>query len=306
MKRVWHMRPLLIHAGLVLLAFGLIDVPAARAGDADDDPMGLHSGIDGYFQHWFDRVNAAQASQPSWMPPLVTTTPLLLELVRYDQFWEHAGNGANVNVFDGNHFMELIPTTTNEILINPPAYQQRSGGMPASGWGDWPFLGFKQRLLSANAQEGNYILTSLLTVQVPSGNKAFTNLGAIITPSIAGGKGWGNFVVQAAFAVPIPTSHESTIGYAPTLNVALQYHLLQYLWPEVEINTTDYLTGARAGKVQTFITPGVMFGIYPIAGRIRTIVGAGYQVAVTPKLTRSPVLTPVYDHAWILSVRMLF
>jgi hypothetical protein len=306
MKRLWRIRTLLIHAALVMVTFGLIGAPAAWAGDADEDPMGLHSGIASYFRHWFDRVNAAQASQPSWMPPLVTTTPLLLQLVRYDQYWEHAGNGSNVNVFDNNHFLELIPTTTNEILINPPAYQERSGGMPASGWGDWPFLAVKQRLLSANALEGDYILTSMLSVQVPSGNKAFTNRGAIVTPSIAGGKGWGDFVVQAEFSVPIPTSHESTIGYAPTLNVALQYHLLPYLWPEVEINTTDYLSGARGGKIQTFITPGVMVGIYPISGRIKAIVGAGYQVAVTPKMTPTPVLTPVYNHAWILSARMLF
>jgi hypothetical protein len=33
--------------------------------DPGSDPMGFHSGIGGYFQHWFDRVNAAQASQPN-------------------------------------------------------------------------------------------------------------------------------------------------------------------------------------------------------------------------------------------------
>jgi hypothetical protein len=89
------------------------------------------------------------------MPPPVSTTPRPLEAVRYDQYWEHAGNGSSLNVYSSNHFLELIPTTTNEVLINLPAYEVRDGGSPAAGWGDWSFLLVKQRLLSANEQQGN-------------------------------------------------------------------------------------------------------------------------------------------------------
>jgi hypothetical protein len=39
---------------------------------------------------------------------LVTTTPLLAELYRYDQNWEHLSNGAgNVRVFNGGKGLEL-------------------------------------------------------------------------------------------------------------------------------------------------------------------------------------------------------
>src|ERR1700678_3452501 len=53
-----------------------------------------------YFANWFDRVEAAQASQPHWMTPLVTVTPRLEQEVRYDQYWESRGNGSTLDIFD--------------------------------------------------------------------------------------------------------------------------------------------------------------------------------------------------------------
>src|ERR1700722_5995250 len=76
--------------------------------------------VPGYFANWFNRVEQAQASQPHWMSPLVTVTPVLVQQVRYDQYWENQGNGGAVEVFGAGKGLELIPTTTNEILINPP------------------------------------------------------------------------------------------------------------------------------------------------------------------------------------------
>ena len=301
-----HRRVLFIRVVLTMLILGWVAVPEARADDGGIDSRDYQVDLGRYFQHWFDRVDAAQASQPSWMTPLVTVTARLTESVRYDQYWEHAGNGSRVDVYDANHFLELIPTTTNEVLLNPPAYEVRSGNPAAAGWGDWPFLQVKQRLLSANEHQGNYILTALVEFQIASGNTAFTNRTAIITPGIAGGKGWGKFNIQTYVAFPIPTSHTGTIGYSAELNVALQYNLLTYFWPEFEVNTTRYFSGLRGGKTQVFLTPGLILGVFPIYNRIRATIGAGYQFAVAPKLTRTPVLTPVYDHAWIVSAHMLF
>ena len=93
-------------------------------------PVSNSSGISGYFANWFNRVEQAQASQPHWMTPLVTVTPRLEQEVRYDQYWEHLGNGAEVNSFGSGKGLELIPTTTNEVLLNPPAYLERSVKSP--------------------------------------------------------------------------------------------------------------------------------------------------------------------------------
>jgi hypothetical protein len=251
-------------------------------------------------------VDQAQASQPHWMTPLVTVTPRLEQEVRYDQYWQNLGNGGNVDVFDSGKGLELIPTTTNEILINPPAYEERYVKKPASGWADDQFLVVKQRLLSANEENGNYIVSAFLGLTAPTGSPAFSNRSWVITPTIAGGKGWGDFDIQATFGMAIPVAYQNVIGTAANTNIALQYHFLKYFWPEIEMNYTYWLNGERGGKNQIFLTPGLILGRFQIYGRAKLIIGAGYQFSVSPKLTRTPVLTPTYDRAWLLSARIAF
>ena len=266
----------------------------------------VQNAISEYFAHWFDRVNEAQATQPHRITPLVTVTPRLEEEVRADAYIEHLGNGASVTSYGNGKGLELIPTTTNEVIITAPTYLERGTVRPASGYGDWPFILIKQRLLSANEQNGNYIVTAFLGATAPIGSRLFTNRAWIITPTIAGGKGWGDFSVQATLAASFPTAHVHTIGQAIAGNVAFQYHTLKYLWPEVEVNWTYWPDGLHAGKNQIFITPGIIFGRFELGGRLKANFGFGYQVAVSPTLTKTPVLTPVYNHAWVVTGRVSF
>jgi hypothetical protein len=257
-----------------------------------------------YLAHWYDRVDQAQASQPHWMTPVVTVTPRLEQEFRYDQLFEHLGNDANLYNFDGGKGLELIPTTTNEVIFNLPPYLDRTDVEQAHGLGDWPFFLVKQRLLSANEENGNYILTAFLAGQAPVGASPFTNHTYVVTPTLAGGKGWGNFDIQATVGVPIPTNLESTVGTSLATNVALQYHLGKYFWPEFEFNDTYWFDGEREGKNQLFLTPGIIFGRFPLGGRKKLIVGVAYQFAVS-KQTFDP-LTPMYDRAWLLTSRLAF
>ena len=264
--------------------------------------------ISDYFANWFERVEAAQASQPHWMTPLVTVTPRLEQEVRYDQYWESRGNGSTLDIFDSGKGLELIPTETNEVLINPPAYQYKGHtAQPANGWLDAQFLVIKQRLFSGNEDNGNYIVTAFLGVTAPSGNSAFTNNAWIITPTIAGGKGWGDFDIQATLGVAVPSKHQGTLGTSVASNVALQYHLLKYLWPEFEVNDTYWFNGKeRGGKNQVLLTPGILLGRFEIYKRVKINIGGGYQFAVSPKYVDTTEQTPAYNHAWILTTRVTF
>jgi hypothetical protein len=85
---------------------------------------------------WFATVDKAQASQPHWITPLVTVTPRIEEEARYDQLWQHQGTGANIDQYGGGKGLELIPTTTNEVIFNIPPYETRSNVKPAQGFGD--------------------------------------------------------------------------------------------------------------------------------------------------------------------------
>lgn len=299
-----------------LLAAALVaGAAAARADDVSTPapvpsappPVDLYgNGIGGYFANWFARSDAAKASQPSWMTPLVTVTPRLEQEFRYDQYWQTLGNGANVSQFDSGKGLELIPTNTEELLLNLPPYLDRSVKKPAQGWGDWPFMVIKQRLLSENEQNGNYIVTAFLGLQAPTGDPAFTGNAWVITPTIAGGKGYGNFDVQSTLSAAVPVSYGDVLGTALIWNTALQYHFAKVFWPELEMNMTHWFGGLRDGKTQIFLTPGIILGRFQLYDRLNFAIGLGYQTAVTPKLTTEPVLTPTYNHAWLISARTPF
>lgn len=282
------------------------DPPVAASSPA---PEASEGGIAGYFDHWFDRVRQAQASQPHWITPLATVTPRLEEEVRYDQFWQHLPTGASVHNYDGARGLELIPTTTNEIILGVPAYQERQlgRGRRVTGWGDWPIFLIKQRLLSENEQSGNAIISAFLQVTARTGSRNYTGNSTIVTPTIAGGKGWGDFDIQATMGVAIPATKLDTIGSQLLTNVTFQYHLLKYFWPEFELNDTIWLSGSqRGGKDQLFLTPGLVLGRFAIYERLHAIIGAGYQFAVSPNQRNIGTIDPAYEHNWILSARLTF
>jgi hypothetical protein len=287
-------------AGVCILAF-----PAAAL--AQSTPS-VPDSIDACFSHWFDRVNQAQSTQPRWMTPLATVTPRLEEEGRYDQFWQHLVNGGSLQNYDGGKELELIPIMTNEVILNLPPYEERQVGRThTSGWGDWSFLLIKQRLLSANQQNGNDILTAFFAVQAPVGISAYTLNTWVVTPTIVGGKGWGDFDIQATIGAAIPTSHQNTLGTQLVTNIALQYHLLRYFWPEFELNDTIWLNGSQpGGKNQLFLTPGLVLDRFTLLGRLRASIGFGTQFAVSPTEQLRPALNPVYDYNRILSARLSF
>jgi hypothetical protein len=89
---------------LALPAFGSVQACA-------DDQVATVTAVDtdDYFANWFARVDQTLAEQPHWKAPLTTTTPLLTELMRYDQNWERLPGGARPQMFDSGKGLELIP-----------------------------------------------------------------------------------------------------------------------------------------------------------------------------------------------------
>ncbi len=262
-------------------------------------------GIAAYLARWADRAREVRLSQPEWSSPLVTTTALLEQRLRFDAAFQHAGNGADTAVLDGGKGLDLIVGRTEELQVGSVPYDVRSGSGRFTGFGDWPFVRFKQRLASSPASAGNYVLSAWLQVQAPTGAMAVTNHAWTLLPTLGFGKGWGAFDVQGTVGAVIPTAHEGTAGTQVVSNTAFQYRLLGVLWPQVEVNWTYFPDGRRGGKHQVFLTPGLVVGRFPLAPRVNLTVGAGYQSAITPTYRASPA-TPVYDHAWILTSRVSF
>lgn len=275
---------------------------AATTAGADD------GSIAAYFAHWSDHVRAARASQPEWSSPLVTTTALLEQRFRFDVSFQHSGNGTDTTVLDGGKGLDLIVSDTEEVQIAAAPYYIRtsqSGKGQLTGFGDWPFVRFKQRLASSPESEGDYVLSAWLQVQAPVGIGRLTNHAYTLLPTLGYGKGWGPFVIQGTVGAVIPTAYEGKTGTQIVNNVALQYHVLRFLWPQIEVNWTYYPDGQRGGKNQVFLTPGLVLGRFPVTRQLGATIGVGYQSAITPNYRASP-LTPAYNHAWLVSSRLSF
>jgi hypothetical protein len=289
------LRPIIAACALLgLLAPNLRADPASGSASI---PVSTDSG------GWFSVVDQTQAAQPHWMTPIATVTPRLEEEFRYDQTWQKLPTGARLDNFDSGKGLELIPARDIEVILGMPPYEERS--RPAeSGFADWPFLLIKYRILSANEQNGNYIVSAFLQGTAPTGATVFTNRQYVVTPTLAAGKGWGDFDVQATVGATLPTQHVEVTGRTLVSNVAFQYHVDRLFWPEVELNDTAWLDGPRSGKSQTFLTPGLVIGRIPLEGRFRLAVGVGYQTAISGTTVKPAV--PTYNHAWILSVRTPF
>ena len=272
------------------------DIAATESGNSSSS-----NPVTDYFSNWFTRVSKIQAEQPHWVTPLVTVTPRLEKELRYDQMWESLAGGHTLTSYGGGggKGVELIPFDPVEVIIGIPSWQTRDTSPPKDGWTDESFL-IKYRLLSANEEEGNYILTAFMGLTVPNGSDNTTSHHFTYSPTIAFGKGWGDFDFQSTLGVSVPDNGgERTGAGTPVLfNTTLQYRVMKYFWPEVEANYTYWPNGEHEGRNQLFLTPGLVIGRIPIAGRLGLTVGVGAQFAVTDH--------PLYHRNIILTARLPF
>ena len=245
---------------------------------------------------WQARVNATQAEQPHWMTPIATVTPRLEQEFRFDAVHQQSPTG-NVTNIDGGKGLELIPSRRIELLLNLPPYLLHQNPKAIDGWGDVSFT-MKYRLLARNEEHGSAIVTAFLGGSIPTGTYKNGSTSAIVTPTLAGGKGWGKFDVQSTLSGTLPVNSVEEVGRTIVSNNAFQLHAMKKLWPELEINSTSWFGGTNDGKKQVFATPALILGRIPIHNRLALSAGGGFQIALTHFHT--------YDHAFIATVRMPF
>lgn len=290
---------------LIATIGGLLYVQPAMAQATANPPTGTSFGsaIVDYFADWFPRVTQIQSEQPHWVTPLVTVSPRLEEEFRYDQYWEGLSHRKAIDNFGAGKGLELIPGENVEVILGIPAWNARNGaiqhgkGADTDGWADETFL-IKYRLLSANEENGNYIVTAFMGFSAPTGDDGNSNHHGVFTPTIAAGKGWGDFDVQSTAGISLPDGGLQRLGMPLAWNTAFQYRIFKLIWPEFEINYTWWPNGEREGQTQVYLTPGVVVGRIPIYQRVGLTLGVGYQVAVTDK--------PAYNHNVVLSGRIPF
>jgi hypothetical protein len=251
----------------------------------------------GLFRSWLHMAAETQAKQPDWLSPLATTSGRLKQELRYDIWDQPAAQGNRTYQFGGGKGLEFITSSRTQILAGIPSYTLHSPNGSPGGFGDLPLM-LKFRIASAERGEGNYLLTLILGATAPTGSHRYGASDAVLTPTLAFGKGWGRFDVQSTFGANLPTGHTTKLGRQLQWNTAFQYQAAWKLWPELEVNSTFYKTGTNAGEKQVFLTPGMGFGRVRLGRGFRFSTAAGLQIAVTKFHT--------YDHRWMFSERISF
>jgi hypothetical protein len=251
---------------------------------------------DSFIDKWQDRVNKTQAEQPHWVTPLVTVTPRLEQEFRTDILRQITPTHTDTWNYGNGKGLELIPARHIELLFNVPPYIQHNAKTAKDGFGDVTFL-LKYRIVTGNEEHGNFIVTAFVGGSIPTGSYSNGSPDASVSPTIAVGKGIGKFDVQSTIGTTLPTANSEKIGRPILWNTALQYKCNPHWWPEVEFNSTYFHAGPNDGKIQNFVTPGIL-GRFPLHKRIGVTAGAGIQIATSQFHT--------YDHALVFTARMPF
>jgi hypothetical protein len=259
---------------------------------------------DGFIPSWQARATKAQSEQPHWVTPLATVTPRLEQEFRADFLRQTTPTLATNWIYDNGKGLELIPVDRVELLFNLPSYVTHSSPASKDGAGDVSFLG-KYRILASNEEHHNYILTAFLGGSIPTGSYLNGAQEPSISPTLAGGKGFGRFDVQSTLGATLPTARGAQYGRPIAWNTALQYKIgggapgtrAPSVWPEVEFNTTHYEGGPNDGKTQNFASPGAIVR-FPLRKRLALVFGFGDQIATSSYHS--------FNHGLIITARMPF
>lgn len=256
--------------------------PAESAAAADND---------NWIHRWFSAVDQARDGQPHFVSPIVTSHVMLVQQYRDDIGWQPGSTN-----YGSSRGLEIIPTTRLEVGLFPPAYITHRSNI-ADGFGDFSYQ-LKYRISSAPEGKGDYFVGLFLGGSAPTSSSLNGNGHAILSPTLALGKGVGPWDIQSTIGGNLPISGVTQLGRAIVFNTAVDYRIKGKVWPMIEQNSTFWSGGGLDGKKQTFIAPGLVLGSFPIEKRMRFTVGVGYQIAVTS--------FHQYNHRWILSLRFPF
>jgi len=263
--------------------------------------VGIAHAQSGFFTNWENRVRETSAKQPGWVVPVIAPSSGLVQLLRTDIVRQYAPAGTMTMIYDNSKGFNLIPFYKTELDINVPPYIQHNTPKTADGAGDFSAV-LKYRLFGGNETRGNYSISAQLLATGATGSYKNGTASTTYTPTIVGGKGFGNFDFQSSIGGLMPTHSVNLIGRTIQWNNVAQYKVGKMFWPELETNSSYYFLGPHAGKNQTFLTPGLMVSKIKFRkdpkDRLALILGGGMQIATSQ--------FHVYNHELVFTSRVSF
>jgi len=255
---------------------------------------------DGFFYKWENRVRSTMSQQPPWPVPLFSPTSNITQLFRYDIVRQITPAGTHTWNYGFSKGFNLIPWYNTEIDVNLPPYIQHNSSAQ-DGFGDFGMT-VKYRLAAGNLDHGNYSIAASLASTFPTGSYKNGAQHATFGPTLHAGKGYKNFDVVTSVGATLPTADSDVSGRPVVWNVVGQYRIHKIFWPEIENNATFFHGGPNDGRVQNFISPGLVISPLKLTSdtksRLGFILGIGEQIATTHFHT--------YNHGLILDARFIF
>ena len=274
----------------IIIIVGLVLAVAASAASGQQ-----------IFSQQFTTHNSQMGKlQPSWIVPLVTTDPRLIQYARFSVSHEYTaaraetvsyGNGRGLGVTLGNRF---------ELDYVPPAYIQHNMAGAIDGFGDTTLTG-RFRIASGNAQHGNFDVGVALSHCFATGSYKNGASTDSFGPTLSAGITRRNFALISSLGGTLPTGKIAAQGRTIAWNTAGQFHASPHVWIELENNSTFYVGGPRADKMQNFVTPAAFYVVRRKEWKPAHpfwIFDAGMQVATSGFHT--------YNHNLVAETRILF
>jgi len=282
MKRNLYLSFLLLSAFLILVS----DIAQAQGG---------------FFADWENRVRKTYAEQPGWIVPVITSSSGLVQLVRADIVRQYTPTGTLTMNYGNSKGVNLIPYYKTELDIDLPPYIQHNTPKVKDGAGDFSAV-LKYRLFAGDEERGNYSLSLQLLATGATGSYKNGAASTTFTPAVVGGKGFGHFDIQSSIGGLLPTHSVNAIGRTVVWNTVAQYKVGKVFWPELESNASYYLLGPHDGKMQNFLTPGLMIGKIKFRkdpkDRLALFFGGGMQIATSHY--------HAYNHGLVFTSRISF
>ena len=263
-------------------------------------PLFAQTDSSNFFSSWEDRVRSTLAEQPSWPIPVITASSGLLQVARTDFVRQITPVGTDTWNYDNAKGVSLVPWYRVEFDVLAPPYIQHNS-KAEDGFGDFSML-LKYRLAAGNAESGNYSVSFSLASTLPTGSYKNGSLAATVSPTLCAGKGYRRIDVQSTLGAVLPASDTIKLGRPVVWNTVGQYHVGKWFWPEIENNATFYHGGPNGGRLQNFVTPGLMLSKFKLErdprNRLAIVCGGGMQIATSQFHT--------YNHGLVLTARLLF
>jgi len=238
--------------------------------------------------------------QPSWITPAMMADPRLVQYVRFSFTNQYTATHTQTVNYGNTRGMGFVFGNRVELDYYQPPYIQHNS-KAADGFGDNTVLG-KVRLVSGNADHGNYIVSAMLSHSFATGSHSNGALTDTWCPTLAGGANvFKRYAVLSTLGATMPTGKIAAQGRSIAWNNLVQARANDHLRLEIENNSTFYIGGSRDGKIQNFITPVVYYVVRPKSWKpahLFYIFDAGFQTATSGFHT--------YNHNTIAEMRVIF